>query len=494
MEMEEARKSPRVRLVNRRQLLMRTIDVERLIEEDHPARAVWEFTGRLDLSRYYEEIEAVEGVAGRSALDPRMMMSVWIYAYSEGVGSAREIARLCQYHPAYQWLTGMQSINHHSLSDFRVRNHEQLDEVFVNALGLLSAEGLITLERVTQDGTKIKANAGGDTFRREEHIRKHLEMAQQQLEAMGNPESEEVSLRRAKARQRVVRERQQRLASALQELERLKAEKEGEIRVSTTDPEARVMKQPDGGFAPSYNTQICTDAAQGVIVAVEVTQAGNDFGQLVRGVESVEENLGRPPDQVVADGGFTTRENILEMADRHIDFIGSLSTKDGTNRLKALGVDPAFYPDAFRYNEGDNTYTCPAGNTLKVHGKEKLTGYTVFRYQAQASDCQACPFKAQCCPKSKKGRGVTRREDAPVVAAFIDKMNTDTAKEIYRQRSRLAEFPNAWIKDKIGLRQFSVRGLLKAGMEALWACLTYNIQVWIRLRWRQQSFQGVVSS
>lgn len=494
MQMEPEGKAPRVRVVNRQQMLMRTIDVERLIEEDHPARAIWELVGRLDLSSYYDEIEAVEGVAGRPALDPRMMVSIWAFAYSEGIGSAREIEELCCYHPAYQWLTGMQPVNHHSLSDFRVHDKEALEKIFVDVLGLLNADGLITLERVTQDGTKIKANAGADTFRREGHVRKHLEIARQQVEAMGDPDSDEVSSRRAKAKERAGRERQQRLESALQELEKLKAEKEGEIRVSTTDPEARVMKQPDGGFASSYNTEICTDAAEGVIVAVEVTQAGNDFDQLIPGVENVEENMGRPPDQVIADGGFTTRENILEMDNRNIDFIGSLSNGDGTNRLKALGVAPEFYPDAFIYNDVDNTYTCPAGKTLKAHGKANLTGRTAYRYQAQASDCQACPFKTQCCPKSKNGRGIARLENAPVVAAFIDKMNTDAAKEIYKQRSRVAEFPNAWIKDKIGLRQFSVRGLVKAGMEALWACLTYNIQVWIRLRWRLQFVQGVVSS
>lgn len=484
---------PRVRAVNRRQLLMRPVDVDKLIAEDHPARAIWEFVGRLDLSSYYEEIEAVEGEAGRSALDPRVMASLWILAYSDGVGSAREVARLCEYHPAYQWLTGMVPINHHSLSDFRVRDKERLEKLFVQVLGLLSAEGLITLERVMQDGTKIKANAGGDTFRREEHLRKHLEMARDQVEAMGDPEGEEVTLRRARAKERAVRERKERLESALKELEKLKAEKEGEIRVSTTDPEARVMKQADGGFAPSYNTQICTDANSAVIVAVEVTQARNDYGQLVPGVEKVEENMKRAPEQVVADGGFTTRANIIEMEARKIDFIGSLVSGDGINRLKGLGVEPEFYPEAFVYNEAEDTYTCPAGKTLKPKGKGKLIGGTAYRYQAQTTDCRGCPLKEKCCPKAKDGRVITRTENAPAVAAFIEKMNTDEAKEVYRQRSQVAEFPNAWIKDKIGLRQFSVRGLRKVRMEALWVSLTYNIQVWMRRVWRPRLAEVVVS-
>ena len=170
---------PRLKPVDRKQLLMRTVDVEQLVGEDHPVRVIWEFVGRLDLSAYYRDIEAVEGVAGRSAWDPQLLISLWVYAYSTGVSSAREVSRLCEYDPAYQWLTGLEAINHHTLSDFRVENKPALDELFQQLLGLLSAEGLITLQRVMHDGTKVKACAGVDTFRREERIRAHLELARQ---------------------------------------------------------------------------------------------------------------------------------------------------------------------------------------------------------------------------------------------------------------------------------------------------------------------------
>jgi transposase len=175
--------------------------VEQLVSEDHEVRAIWEFVGRLELSRYYEDIGVVEGEAGRPALDPRLMISLWVYAYSKGVSSAREISRLCEYDPAYQWLTGMELINYHTLSDFRVKHKEALDELFTEILGLLSVEGLISLERVMHDGMKIKACASADTFRREGRIRAHLDLAREQVEQMGDPRvSEEVSPRVAKAR------------------------------------------------------------------------------------------------------------------------------------------------------------------------------------------------------------------------------------------------------------------------------------------------------
>jgi transposase len=195
-------REPRLKRVNRQQMLLRAVNVEQLIPEDHPARAIWELAGRLDRSPFHQDIAAVEGVAGRPALDPQLLISLWIYAYSEGVSSAREIARLCEFDPAYQWLTGLEAINHHTLSDFRVDHQEALDELFTQVLGLLSAEGLITLQRVMHDGTKVKACASGDTFRREEKLRAHLEMARQQVAQMGDPRSEELSRRVAKARER----------------------------------------------------------------------------------------------------------------------------------------------------------------------------------------------------------------------------------------------------------------------------------------------------
>ena len=493
----EKEKTRRVRLkpINREQMVLRPVDVEALVPEDHEVRAIWEFVGRLDLSRYYEDIEVIEGEAGRPALDPRLMISLWIYAYSKGIGSAREVSRLCEYDPAYQWLTGMEPINYHTLSDFRVVHKEALDDLFTEVLGLLSAEGLISLERVMHDGTKVKACAGADTFRREERVRRHLEAARQQVEQMGDPRlAEEVSPRVAKARQRGAREKRQRLEKALEELEKIRAckssqEEKQEARVSMTDPQARIMKQSDGGYAPSYNVQISTDAKEKMIVGMGVSQSGSDYGELVAAVDRVEASGGQEPTEVVVDGGFTSRENILAMSEREVDLIGSMGAgvAQSAGQLKRRGVDQGFYPEAFYYDALRDTYSCPAGKILRPDGEEKRPGRTNYKYRACAMDCQACSFRQKCCPQNgAKGRSIVRGVDAPEVAAFIAKMETDEAKKIYRQRGAVAEFPNAWIKDKIGLRQFRLRGVVKVGMEVMWAALTYNIKQWIRLRWRPQ--------
>jgi transposase len=160
--------TPRLISLDRQQILLRTVDVEKLIDEDHSARCVWELVGRLDLGLYHAQIEAVEGCAGRNHTDPQLLVSLWLYAYSRGISSAREVARQCEFEPGFQWLCGLQAISHRTLSGFRSGNKAALDDLFVQVLGMLSAEGLITLERVTLDGTKIKANAGGNSFRRKE--------------------------------------------------------------------------------------------------------------------------------------------------------------------------------------------------------------------------------------------------------------------------------------------------------------------------------------
>ncbi|MBI5144196.1 MAG: IS1182 family transposase [Candidatus Omnitrophica bacterium] len=484
---------PRLKYINRDQLLFRTVKIDKLIDEKHPARAIWEFTGRLDITSFYEKIEAVEGVAGRKATDPRLLISLWIYALSQGTGSARKIAELCEYHPAFQWLAGTEEINHHTISDFRVDHKEALEKLFAQVLGILSAEGLVTLERVMHDGTKIKAYAGKDSFRREEKIRAHLAMAEEQLEILKEEDLGTSHERNSvKTRERFIRDRKERMERALQELRKIQSSSpdgkdKDKVRASTTDPEARIMKQPDGGFAPSYNVQVSADADNGVIVGMDVTQAVNDCNQLVPAMEEIKKNVGSLPQQVVADGGFTNRQSILDMDEKDIDFIGSITDTSAQSkaRLQSRGIDPAFYPEKFKYDSASNTYICPANKVLIYKGKVNMAGVVEHRYAAKADDCAKCPNKTKCCPALlTKGRGIVRRENTPKVEAFISKMRTSEAKEAYRKRGHIAEFPYAWIKEKICLRQFRLQGMLKVKMECLWACLTYNIQQWIRLRWR----------
>jgi len=424
---------------------------------------------------------------------------VWAYAYSEGISEAREVARRCEWEPAFQWLTGMKPINYHTLADFRVDHREALDGLFTQVLGLLSVDGLVTLKRVMHDGMKIQASAGADTFRREKKVQEHLEAAKGQVEAMGDPREEEATERQAQARRRARRERQEKLERALEELGKLQAaqtneEERGEARVSETDPECRRMKHGDGGYRPSYNAQITTDGTPGrIITAAHLSQSPGDYGEFIPALDQTHQRTGRRPEQGVTDGGFISRANILAAQERGVQMIGPADdgAAQGVGQLKRQGIDPAFYPKAFRYEAEKDEYVCPAGKTLTYKGKERREGVTLYWYRAEAEACAGCAQKAKCCPKNEgQGRRLTRREEDAAIQQWRAQMETPEAQAIYKQRGSISEFVNLWLKEKIGLRRFRVRGLVKATMELLWACLTHNIQQWIRLRWRVRRGAG----
>jgi transposase len=453
MSQENASSKQRlIRHVNRQQMSWRAVDVERLIGEDHAARAIWELVGRLDLRSFYGAIESSVEEGGRPAFDPQLLISLWVYAYTQGIGSAREVARRCEFDPAFQWLTGLDEVNYHTLADFRVEKQKELDELFTQVLAALSKEGLITLEQVMQDGTKIRAAASPRSFQWESTIREHSERARRRVAELGDPRGEEGSPRVKQARAIAQRERQERLAKALEELEKLREKKLRKGRISVTEPEARRMKLPDGGLALSYNAQISADAAHGLIVSIAVTQEANDTGQLLPAVERIEERLQRKPEQMVADAGYTTRAAIEEMAERKMDFLGSMPREDATTGRTAPHRLP---PSAFIFQPEMNRYVCPEGKFLRHEGRlKKERGLVSRRYLARAQDCQVCARKPECCPENHSGgRGILRLEQSAAVLAFRQKMETEAARAGYRRRGRA----------------FAMRG-----SKASWACASFT--------------------
>jgi len=241
------------------------------------------------------------------------------------------------------------------------------------------------------------------------------------------------------------------------------------------------MRQADGGIAPNYNVQIAADAAQSLIVDVKVTQAANDSEQLAPAVGRIAARLGRKPRQMLADGDYTNRRSIEAIAELGVDYVGSLrkggAEKDNTGTGR-------FTTAVFVYDAAHDHYVCPGNKHLRYEGRHKhKSGNFFYRYEALAWDCQNCPLKPQCCPGNQhRGRGLLRTEETAAMIAFRQKMATPEAQKQYRRRSRVIEFCHAWIKSKLGLRQFHLRGLDKVQLEMLWACLTYNLQQWIRLR------------
>jgi transposase len=318
---------------DRAQLRWDMVDLDSQLPDDHRARLVWAFVESLDLSEFYDRIKARDAVAGRPATDPQVVLAVWLYATLEGIGSARAIDRLCQQHAAYRWLCGGAPINHDLLAEFRRENAALLDRLLTQSVTGLIAEKLVTLEELAIDGTKVRAHAGRGSMSK----RKRLESIEQAVaERVAELKSEldtdpaeperrckRRALQAAEERARRVKQAQQKLAELEQEkAERAKTHpteeaKKGEPKVSVSDPDARLMRLPDGAAAPAWNVQVAT--ANGFIVEIDPTDRRQDSGTAPGLVEKVAERCGRAPQRLLADSTAMTQDDIVKLAEQHPD-------------------------------------------------------------------------------------------------------------------------------------------------------------------------------
>jgi transposase len=320
-----SRAAPRMREPRRDQIELRAVDIESLIGQDHPVRVIWTYVEGLDLSELENRIKARGDRPGHPATSPRLLLALWLYANSDGVGSARALERLCNNHDVYRWLCGGVSVNYHTLSDFRVGCADLLDRLLAEHLAALAKAGLVDLDTLAQDGVRIRANAGAASFRREATLERHLATAEAVVAELKREVEErpDASNQRIKAaRERAARERSERVEAAKAALDEIKQqrqereEKRGngkkpkEPRASTTDADARVMKMADGGFRPGYNVQVATAAGEQIVAAVEVRNTGSDRGLMRPMLERLRARNGRLPKQYLVDGGFGSAQDI----------------------------------------------------------------------------------------------------------------------------------------------------------------------------------------
>lgn len=410
------RNTVRVQMPDRSQLELRSSDLESLIAPDHRVRLVWAYVEQLDLSSLYANIKAMRGGVGRSPIAPEILLSLWLYATLDNIGSARAVARLCTEHDAYRWLCGGVSVNYHTLADFRVGQGRILDQLLSMSVANLVQVGVVTLKRVAQDGMRVRASAGSASFRRRERLEKCLADATahvEQLKAEIESDPGALSRREQAARERAAREREEKIKAALARLPELEAMKKRqnadgkkkvkEARASLTDAEATIMKMPNGGFNAAYNAQLCTDTESQIIVGVDMLCAGADQGQLTPMLAQVENRYQQTPQEYLVDGGFVTGKEI----------------------------------DAAEAK-------CRVYAPVPQKGKSKLD-----------------PFEPH-------------PSDSDNAAIWRARMRTDEAKEIYKERASTAECVNALARER-GLTRLRVRGLAKTKSVLLMFALAHNL-------------------
>ena len=464
--------------------------MESLIAEDHPARSIWELSSKFDLSRFEETQKTLEGEAGRPCWPAQLLVSVWVYSYTLGVASARAMERMMSQEPGLRWLTADQKINHHTLADFRVGHKAALEEVFAQFLALLETAGMVDLKSLLQDGTKVRAVAGRGSYHGRKTLEKRVQRARQvvkKLDQRAAVEGEAVEEKRRAAQRRAAREGLSRAEAALETLQQLGADlapsKREDLRVSDSEPEARNMKHPDGGWGLSYNVQVTTEAKSRMIVGIGVRTAANDTQELLPALEKVKQNCGALPQRVLADNGYATRSNVEQTSAQEVELIAPWKQESSreAGACKRNGIQAEFAPSAFRLQRGGQKLQCPAGKLLVVIQHKTHHGVRRNVFEARAADCGRCRWKKECCGNRGVPRRVGRVVESAAMKQYLQRMKRPEIRALYKKRSEIAEYPHLWFKAVKKWRRFSVRGAVKAGLEALWVALAYNATQWIRL-------------
>jgi len=411
-------------------MLMRPCALDELLADDHDARLVWNLVETWNLSRFQAAIRARGERPGRPATDPELLIALWLYASSQGVAGGRELARLCLESEPYRWLCGTIPVNYHMLNDFRVEHEAELKDLLTQMLAVLIHGDLVTVSRIAQDGTRVRAGAGAKSFKKLDTIERALQQARAQLEIIERQarRAEDATERRRGAEEKAAQRKVDRMTRTLAELAKVEAAKAEQKnkptktnapRASLTDPESRLMRMPDGGTRPAYNVQLAVDTASRAIVGVEVTNAGSDAGLAEPMRDQIEEQTGETVKEHLVDGGYVKLDDL----DR------------------AASSEPA------------------------------VTVYMPV-------------------PKPRK-KGVDRHQpkktDSVAVAAWRQRMATPEAKEIYKQRAATIETVNGELKTERGLKPFRVRGVSKVRCVALWCALAYNI---MHFGWQMMNLVG----
>jgi transposase len=352
--------------VDRSQTSWQVLDYEHLIGPDHPARIIWELAGKMNLDRFAEAYKTREGEAGRPCWSPQLLVSVWVYSYTQRVASARAIERLMTEESGLRWLTADQEVNYHTLADFRVGQREALEKLFVDFLAMLDKAGVVNLKTLLQDGTKMRSVAGRQSMHRRPTLEKRLKEARKvvkKLDREATQEPEGMEKRRLAAQQRAAREVVARGEAALKELATLEARtapsERANIRVSESEPAARKMKESGGGFHPGYNLQVSTEEQSRMIVSVGLTRDTNDLHQLIPALDRIEESGLPMPQTVIADNGYATRDNVEQTAERNVLRRGKRMPRGKRAPVRAMGLRKSLPQRLFSRRRGAKSWRVP---------------------------------------------------------------------------------------------------------------------------------------
>ena len=464
----------------RNQIAIELLSLDELLPPDHRARDVWAYVSGLDLATFYATIKVATGRRGHAAIDPAILVALWLYATLESIGSARALERLCESDLACRWLRGGVGVNYHTLADFRTDAGAFLDELLTSSMTALVKAGALDLSCLAVDGVKVRASAGSHSFRRDVTLARLEDAARRKVAALRQELASDPAASATRAAQRNLVVSAQRLARIAKAREvaaaiaarhlasaasaRRKAPAQTRPpRASTTDPDARVMHMADGGWRPAYNVQVKTDPLRGLVVGVEVSQGGADRNQLLPAVADIERRYGKPPGRILADGGYEAKEAIEALHEREIVVYCPPRASKVADAHSAATANPAVAAQA----------AGPVAAAQPAAVPEAGTG------QQPAAGAPQTPEAAQKRKKQAADKARARNAEGPGVRAWRERMQSEAGKAMYAQRFA-CERPHADMRNR-GLQQFAVRGLNKVKASVLWFVHACNFRTIMRI-------------
>lgn len=454
----------------RTQLTLLPNCIDQYVREDDPVRVYDAFVEAIDPKSIGLELN--ENAVGNSSYDPITMMKLLVYGYSYGLRSSRKIERALHHNLSFIWLVGGLKPDHKTISEFRRTNKSSIKKVLKQCAQICLKLGLIEGNTLFFDGTKFRGNAGKAQTKKvkswesyKEHVEKKIEELLE--ESQRADETEQESLVQINKELKSQERLKEKIGSLLETIDQDSISKKENRSINGTDPDCQIMKSRQGSHT-SYNTQMGTDEANGLIVSIEATGAQNDLNQLSRQVKNAEENLGKKCEEVCADAGYSSSKDLATLVEEEKRVVVPTNKQVQKNK-----TDNPFDKNKFTYNSQTNTYTCPQGKEMIAYKYDQIRNRTEYHFKS-SSTCKNC-IHYGVCTKSKTGRRLYRLVEEEVKEKLEKYYESEEGQKIYAKRKMRVEHPFGHMKYNLGVGSFLLRGFEGVNAELSLLATCFNI-------------------
>lgn len=472
-------------ICDRSSLILLDRSIEELVTSDDLARFIDVFVDKQDLKKLgFVTRRSMEGKTSYSA---NLMLKLVLYSYVCGVRTTRKIERRTYTDLPTIWLISKLHPDHNTINKFIRTNAAAIENIFMETVLFGLEKGFISNKIIAIDGTKIKAPVSPDKAlhkkQLEEQIKKVFDKILEELDndEIINPKIEGVESREdieniiieyLKSNEKL----DEKIAPVLEKFSELSEKREllenkGVKHLSLLDEDARMMKFPNGSIEFGANGQAAVDSDSNLITACDVFNAESDSGLMNEMISQVIENTGVVPETTVLDAGYCNSKELAEAEKKGYDVLVNIQANDSR---KSGNIAPEFYKSKFVFDELTDTYTCPAGQILHRFGKKQKKKGNSYFYRYKCKSCADCPFKPKC-TSNKTGRTLNRLEHEASLDRQKKKQKLEENRVKLRKRKAIVERIFSYIKEILGFRRWTVRGLEKVKTEWKLACSAYNL-------------------